>query len=128
MLECLEEGLYEKKRNTVNDEALDKYIAQKVLQNIAVCEEWCSQTYPALFDSEMVVINGVCYRNLQYFKKQLSKESLHRIFANDPISIIHGDLTIENIVCVNDENHRWYLIDPNPGTVHETPFLDYVKL
>lgn len=128
VLESLEEGLYEKKRNTVNDEALDKYIAQKVLQNIAVCEEWCSQTYPALFDSEMVVINGVCYHNLQYFKKQLSKESLHRIFANDPISIIHGDLTIENIVCVNDENHRWYLIDPNPGTVHETPFLDYAKL
>lgn len=38
-----------------------------------------------------------------------------------------GDLTIENIICRTD-NDSWYLIDPNTGNLHESPFLDYGKL
>ena len=50
-----------------------------------------------------------------------------RMFAKDPVGTIHGDLTIENIICRTD-NDSWYLIDPNTGNLHESPFLDYGKL
>lgn len=54
---------------------------------------------------------------------------------------IHGDLTIENIVCLSDHSdinitdyqgkilpQDYYFIDPNTGNVHDSPFLDYGKL
>ena len=36
-------------------------------------------------------------------------------------------MTIENIICRTDSD-GWYLIDPNTGNLHESPFLDYGKL
>ena len=43
------------------------------------------------------------------------------------MAAIHGDLTLENIICRTGED-TWYLIDPNTGNLHESPFLDYGKL
>ena len=54
-------------------------------------------------------------------------DRLRNLFAKDPVGTIHGDLTIENIICRTD-NDSWYLIDPNTGNLHESPFLDYGKL
>ena len=41
-------------------------------------------------------------------------------------SAIHGDLTIENIICLISGD--FYIIDPNTGNIHESPNLDYAKL
>ena len=44
---------------------------------------------------------------------------------------IHGDLTVENIICrtdVEDPDRAWYIIDPNTGNLHDSPYLDYGKL
>ena len=41
---------------------------------------------------------------------------------------MHGDLTIENIICIQGNEDNWYLIDPNGGNLHESPFLDLAKL
>ena len=44
-------------------------------------------------------------------------------------SDLHGDLTIENIVCVrNIAKDDFYIIDPNTGNVHDSANLDYGKL
>ena len=46
-------------------------------------------------------------------------------------SDIHGDFTIENIVCLKENTVRekdYYIIDPNTGNIHESPYLDYAKL
>lgn len=128
VLERLEKGLYVKKGNASSYGVLDKYIEEKALENIKICEEWCNQVYPSLSNSDIVIINGIHYKNLKHYKNRLSKTILHRIFQDDPISAIHGDLTIENIVCLHNETNDFYLIDPNPGSVHETSFLDYSKL
>lgn len=62
--------------------------------------------------------------------KYLSKEYLYEIFRNDIYSELHGDLTIENIVCTRSEDgeDKFYIIDPNTGNIHDSPNLDYGKL
>ena len=79
---------------------------------------------------DRVIINGVEYNNLLYFEKYLQEEFLQKIFEKDCYSTIHGDLTIENIICVRDDlgNDDFYIIDPNTGNVHDSPNLDYAKL
>ena len=42
-----------------------------------------------------------------------------------------GDLTVENIICrtdVENPDKAWYIIDPNTGNLHDSPYLDYGKL
>lgn len=49
----------------------------------------------------------------------------------DPVADIHGDLTVENIICrtdVENPDKAWYIIDPNTGNLHDSPYLDYGKL
>jgi hypothetical protein len=43
-------------------------------------------------------------------------------------SVIHGDLTIENIIATPRDEKRWYLIDPNPVNIFDTPLIDWAKL
>ena len=45
-------------------------------------------------------------------------------------SCIHGDLTIENIMLVNlsSSDHDWFLIDPNPDNIFQSPLIDFSKL
>ena len=70
------------------------------------------------------------YPNLQAYEKYLSEETLQRVFHNDTYATIHGDLTIENIICNCSANGApdYYFIDPNTGNVHDSPNLDYGKL
>lgn len=74
-----------------------------------------------------VWINGKEYKNLNQLDWLFAHDRLQDLFAADPVGTIHGDLTIENIICRTDDK-GWYLIDPNTGNLHESPFLDYGKL
>ena len=54
-----------------------------------------------------------------------------KVFENDKYSDIHGDFTIENIVCIKEKKknkRKYYIIDPNTGNIHDSPYLDYAKL
>ena len=80
-----------------------------------------------LMSYDTLRINGVEYKNLPALDWMFDHDRLCNLFAKDPVGTIHGDLTIENIICRTD-NDSWYLIDPNTGNLHESPFLDYGKL
>ena len=80
-----------------------------------------------LMSYDTLRINGVEYKNLPALDWMFDHDRLRNLFAKDPVGTIHGDLTIENIICRTD-NDSWYLIDPNTGNLHESPFLDYGKL
>ena len=80
-----------------------------------------------LMSYDTLRINGVKYKNLPALDWMFDHDRLRNLFAKDPVGTIHGDLTIENIICRTD-NDSWYLIDPNTGNLHESPFLDYGKL
>ena len=74
-----------------------------------------------LLKYDEIYINGKAYKNLPYYLKFLSKEYLYEIFKNDSYSELHGDLTIENIVCTRNKNSEdgFYIIDPNTGNLHD---------
>ena len=106
---------------------INEYIESKVIQNIKKIEN--GQYIKPLLKYDYLIINGKKYHNLEYFKKYLTKEYLTNLFINDEYSEIHGDFTIENIICLNNkEKENIYLIDPNTGNHHNSPNLDYAKL
>ena len=67
-----------------------------------------------LMSYDMLRINGVEYKNLPALDWMFDHDRLRNLFAKDPVGTIHGDLTIENIICRTD-NDSWYLIDRIPA-------------
>lgn len=126
MLLKLEEKLYVKNKEKADSEKLEKYIDEKIIKNIKKLEK--SREIRKLLDYDELIINGKTYKNLKNYKEQLSKENLYKIFEKDTYSDIHGDLTIENIICTPHNKEKYYLIDPNTGNLHNSPNLDYAKL
>lgn len=126
MLSTLEEKLYIKNKEDASQEKIEKYIDEKIIKNIKKLEK--SREIKRLLDYEELVINGKIYKNLRHYSEQLSKENLYKVFENDTYSDIHGDLTIENIICTPHNKEKYYLIDPNTGNLHNSPNLDYAKL
>lgn len=127
VLDCLSGSLYTERRKA-DAHTLSAYVKQKVAANLQICHDWGNRNYKELCKSETIWINGTEYSNLAYYRRMLTEEHLADVFKEDCYTVIHGDLTIENIVCRAGSVKNWYLIDPNTGSLHETPFLDYAKL
>ncbi len=127
-LSSLEKSIYRIDAKEADKTTIDEYIDSKVLKNIKRIKE--AKYIKQLLDYDKIIINGVEYNNFAYFEKYLSKSRLEKVFANDTYAVIHGDLTIENIICTRDESGKdnFYIIDPNTGNIHNSPNLDYGKL
>ena len=112
----------------VSQQELESYIDSKVTANLRQISQ--SRTLRALTEPDTLIINGRTCKNLPQLKFMLEKEHLLSIFSGDLSSVIHGDLTLENIICYTTGEHPvpYYLIDPNPGNPVCTPTLDYGKL
>lgn len=110
-----------------DSETIGKYLDSKVFKNLkAITSALCLHH---LMSYDNIVINGRSYRNLPQFIDRLSdKQFWTNIFLGDYYSDIHGDLTIENIICDSETTGGYYLIDPNGGNIHNSPNLDYAKL
>jgi hypothetical protein len=128
ILDTLDEKLHTINVTPAEKEAIQKYINSKVLSNIDKIEK--SKEIRQLLKYDKLIINGVSYKNLNFFKKYLNYNYLYEIFKDDIYAELHGDLTIENIICVqkNNKHDDYYIIDPNTGNVHNSPNLDYAKL
>lgn len=125
----LEEVLYTNNIRKADIENINKYIDLKVKDNINKIYD--SKILKKLMKYDEVIINGRPYKNLSYYLKYFSKEYLYNIFKNDIYSDIHGDLTIENIICnlnVTDSKEKYYIIDPNSGNINDSANLDYAKI
>lgn len=125
VLDTLEEKLYHPTATAADAAKIEQYIAKKVDGNLQKLRE--ARTLHDLMEYPTVWINGREYKNLSQLDWLFAHERLQALFAEDPVATIHGDLTIENIICRTDDK-GWYLIDPNTGNLHESPFLDYGKL
>ena len=127
ILKKLEEVLYTNKLRKADTESINKYIDLKVRDNITKIYD--SKILKKLLRYDEVIINGKSYKNLSYYLKYLSKEYLYNIFKDDIYSDIHGDLTIENIICnLNTMEEKYYIIDPNSGNIDNSANLDYAKI
>lgn len=127
-LEDIDNNLHQLNRRKADKDTIDKYIDSKVFKNIDKIEK--GQYIRPLMKYDYIYINGKKYHNLSYFKKYLNKEYLEKVFKDDFYSDIHGDFTIENIICMKDikKGKNYYIIDPNTGNLHDSPYLDYGKL
>jgi len=129
ILRKLEEVLYINNRRKANTESINKYIDLKVKDNVSKIYD--SKILKKLLKYDEVIINGKAYKNLSYYLKYLSKEYLYNIFKDDIYSDIHGDLTIENIICnlnMTDKKEKYYIIDPNSNNINDSANLDYAKI
>ncbi len=127
-LESLETSIYKTGVRACDRRTVQEYVASKVEGNLKKIRS--AKRIQNLLAFDTVMVNGVSYRNLQYYEKYLTQEYLWGVFQNDVYAVIHGDLTIENIICSRREDGRddFYIIDPNTGNVHDSPNLDYAKL
>ena len=128
VLNDLRKNLHSLNLRTSNTKDIEKYIKEKVEKNLNIIEN--SVYIKPLLKYDFLYINGKKYHNLKYLKKYLSYEYLIKVFENDKYSDIHGDFTIENIICLKDAKkfENYYIIDPNTGNIHESPYLDFAKL
>jgi hypothetical protein len=124
----LESSIYKIGERKADRETISRYVNDKVKKNLDKIKK--ARKIRELLQYDTIVINGVEYKNLPFYEKYLSEEYLIRIFDNDKYAVIHGDLTIENIICTRGEDGKddFYFIDPNTGNVHDSPNLDYGKL
>lgn len=100
-----------------------KYVEQKVVKNLNNIKK--SPILSDILKYQDIYVNGVRYANLGSFERFFDINHLSEVFSESPICEIHGDLTIENIICDEDS---YYLIDPNTGNILECPYLDLGKL
>lgn len=128
-LNDIDKNLHKINRQRADEETIKRYIDSKVLANIEKIKE--GHYIKSILKYDYIYINGKKYHNLPYFKKYLNEDYLSKVFSNDYYSDIHGDFTIENIICLKENNKKqksYYIIDPNTGNVHDSPYLDYAKL
>lgn len=129
ILKCLENNLYVLKGEVKSVKKIEKYIDNKIVKNVSLIKN--SKYFKPFLEYPELIINGISYPNILCDDNLLGRDFWMDIFADDEYSDIHGDLTIENIICYNYGNEgkdEFYLIDPNVGSIHETAYLDYAKL
>ena len=113
---------------TLPESAFDDFYQEKVEKNLAQIRQ--CRTLRALCSAPELTVNGVRVRNLPALMPMLEKSHLRTLFAGDTACEIHGDLTLENIICYTDGAHTppYYLIDPNPGAAFRTNCMELAKL
>ncbi|ETT50051.1 hypothetical protein C162_12471 [Paenibacillus sp. FSL R7-269] len=127
-LDTLADNLYKHNQRPAEPKLISEYISSKVRGNLEKIK--AAREIRGLYEYETIIINGQQYKNLYALEDFLQEDYLTDVFKDDIYTEIHGDLTIENIICVEDTNFKpnFYLIDPNTGNVHDSPNLDYAKL
>ena len=127
VLDSMAQGLYTRNLRRADAELTDSYIEKKVSANLDIIK--ASRELHELMGYETLIINHREYANSAVLEKLFSPEHLREIFSGDSYSDIHGDLTIENIICTGSGDEAdFYIIDPNTGNIHDSQFLDYAKL
>ncbi|MBQ9181609.1 MAG: flippase-like domain-containing protein [Bacilli bacterium] len=128
VLDDLDKNLHQINVRKSDPNLIKNYIDKKVTDNIKIMEN--SKELKNIMKYDTIFINGKEYKNLKQFKKYFKYEYLYNLFKDDVYADLHGDMTIENIICLNDDklSKPYYIIDPNTGNVHDSPNLDYAKL
>ena len=139
-LDDIRSGLHTKNVRHGDPDTIKKYISSKVSKNLWIIKEK-DKYITNLEKYDSILVNEKRFKTLKFYADMLAENHLIDIFSNDTYADIHGDLTIENIVCLSNPEEidvmeykekvqplNYYFIDPNTGNVHDSPFLDYAKL
>jgi hypothetical protein len=102
---------------------IDSYLAHKARQNALDIEDFARRH----LSGEEFAINGVLH-GFHEWRKLADLDWLRRQARRREVAPIHGDLTIENIIVAPGAPRGFYLIDPNPENIFNTPLIDAAKL
>ena len=140
VLDDMKNNLHTQDYRVCDFSMIDSYIEIKANKNLAFIRDK-SKYISDLEKYDTLFINGKELPTLKYYADMFSRDNLRNVFAKDYYSEIHGDLTVENIVCVecvedelkqfdieHSKSFKYYLIDPNGGNIHDSPYLDFSKL
>ena len=128
VLEQMEQKLYSISMQKATPESIHQYYIKKVAENIHRLNK--CEMISSLLKYDVLTINGEEYKNLKSYDNLINEFFMRRVFIKDEYSVIHGDLTIENLICTRNDSGEdgVYIIDPNTGNIHDSATLDYAKL
>lgn len=110
------------RQEIINPELADAYLDQKVLSNLKPIMEFArsalDETY-SINDREFSLSEWDIVMDRGWLRDQIRHPST---------TVVHGDLTIENIIVAPESTTGWYIIDPNPENVLNTELIDWAKL
>jgi Lysylphosphatidylglycerol synthase TM region len=105
-----------------DEKLVRKYLLEKVVNNATVILDFAKT-----FFSDRYTINGAKF-DLNQWKYLLDLDWLSSQISRRSTTVVHGDLTIENIIIAPQNNPNWYIIDPNPDNIFNTGLIDWAKL
>jgi len=103
--------------------SIERYLAEKVTQNAQTIVGFAREH----LGGETYTINGSPH-DLRDWACLADNVWLFRQIRNPMTASIHGDLTIENVIIADDHHDGFYIIDPNPENIFDTPMIDWAKM
>ena len=108
---------------TADSACIARYATEKVANNLDAIRD----AFPLFFDRPVVSVNGITI-DLALLDRFAAPGFVPARIRMRDTAIIHGDLTIENVLADATRPRNWFLIDPNVGNVFESPLLDHAKI
>lgn len=105
-----------------SEETIQSYLRGKAAANADRIVDFARAQLGERFE-----INGEVHRLSEWDRLRDAKWLRAQIRRRET-SLIHGDLTIENIIVSPADALGWYIIDPNPDNVFDSPLLDWAKM
>ena len=102
---------------------VDDYLARKVADNAGQLTAFARQS----LGGETYWINGVEY-HLDEWAAFHDPVWLNKQLCDRRTAVIHGDLTVENVVVAPEHADGFYIIDPNPENIFDSPLIDWAKM
>ena len=141
-LHDIRSGVHSRNIRKADEQTVLKYIHEKALKNYQMLVQDSAGRYIRNLEQyPYIIVNGTALPVLGTYRDMINEEYLTKVFTQDYYADIHGDLTIENIICLSDRSETegenfsgrvrpdsYYFIDPNTGNIHDSPLLDYAKL
>jgi hypothetical protein len=102
---------------------IDAYLDVKARRNVEIIEDFAqrSLSWPRF------TVNGAPF-DINLWRRLSDPGWLRAQIRYDRVATIHGDLTIENIIVAPSSPGGFYLIDPNPENIFNSPLIDWAKL
>ena len=109
-------------RGVAGESAVEAYLASKAVQNHAAIVGFLKGRLGHSFS-----LNGEA-ASLDDFAPLADLAWLRAQITRLDSADIHGDLTIDNVIATPTREAGYYLIDPNPDNLFNTPLIDWAKL
>lgn len=100
-----------------------KYLEGKVVANVKAIIDFAKP----LLGTDGFTINGQGH-SLHEWSHLLDIDWLSKQIERRAMTVVHGDLTIENVIVALGRQPDWYIIDPNPDNIFNTRLIDWAKL